>query len=190
MKTIRLAILGSTRGTDMLPIIAAIADQQLAATIAVVISNKEQAIILERARAHYLPAVFLDPTGLSRVEYDKLIQAELHKYQIDLVILIGYMRILSPALVNEWKNKIINVHPSLLPEFSGGMNNDVHAAVLAAGKSETGCTVHYVTTEVDAGPILLQKRCKVLPDDTVETLKTRVQQLEGAALIETIASFA
>ena len=190
MKTIRLAILGSTRGTDMLPIIAAIDQQQLAATIAVVISNKEQAVILQRARAHDLPAVFLDPTGLTRVAYDGLIQAELQRHQIDLVILIGYMRILSPAFVNEWKNKIINVHPSLLPEFSGGMNNDVHAAVLAAGKRETGCTVHYVTAEVDQGPILLQKRCPVLADDTVETLKTRVQELEGVALIETIASFA
>jgi phosphoribosylglycinamide formyltransferase-1 len=109
---------------------------------------------------------------------------------VELVVLIGYMRILSPEFVTAWENKIINVHPSLLPDFAGGMGNAVHQAVLDAGKAETGCTVHYVTEEVDAGPIVVQKRCAVLPDDTVESLKVKVQELEAVALIEAINQIA
>ncbi|MES2218693.1 MAG: phosphoribosylglycinamide formyltransferase [Pseudomonadota bacterium] len=189
MSGLRLAIMGSTRGTDMLPIIAAIAQRQLAASIECVISNKSAALILERARAHNIPALFIDPTDLSKPDYDQLLTDELRGRRIDLIILIGYMRILSADFTAAWPNKIINVHPSLLPEFAGGMNNDVHAAVLKAGKTETGCTVHYVTEQIDQGPILIQKRCSVLPTDTVESLKTRVQELEGQALIEAINLF-
>jgi phosphoribosylglycinamide formyltransferase-1 len=186
MSGIRLGILGSTRGTDMLPIIAAIEQQQLSASLACVISNKAGAQILERARAHHIPAFFIDPSAKSRVEYDELLTAELRRHRVELIILIGYMRILSADFIAEWRDKVINVHPSLLPEFAGGMNNDVHACVLQAGKQETGCTVHIVTAAVDEGPILIQKRCAVLPTDTVETLKARVQDLEGQALIEAI----
>ena len=189
MSKLRLAILGSTRGTDMLAIIAAIQQQRLAATLACVISNKESAGILQRARAEQIPALFINPQDLSRTAYDNLLTKELQLYQVDLIVLIGYMRILSAEFVTTWQHKIINVHPSLLPEFAGGMNNAVHAAVLQAGKTETGCTVHYVTEQIDQGPILIQKRCAVLPDDTVDTLKTRVQELEGIALVEAINVF-
>jgi phosphoribosylglycinamide formyltransferase-1 len=189
MKTLRLAILGSTRGTDMLAIIAAIQQQRLAATLTCVISNKESAVILQHAREADILAFYIDPNGLSRTAYDSLLTTELQRHQVDLIVLIGYMRILSTDFVITWHNKIINVHPSLLPEFAGGMNNDVHAAVLQAGKTETGCTVHYVTEQIDAGPILIQKRCSVFPDDTIDTLKTRVQALEGTALIEAIQLF-
>ena len=189
MKPLRIAILGSTRGTDMLPIMAAIDRQEINAAIVIVLSNKADAMILERARAGRLPARFMDPQGLDKVDYDATLSAALRHYAVDLIILIGYMRILTPSFVTTWRQKIINVHPSLLPEFAGGMNNDVHAAVLAAGKRETGCTVHYVTEAVDQGPIIVQKRCPVRPDDTVTTLKTRVQALEGMALLEAIATF-
>ena len=95
---------------------------------------------------------------------------------------VGYMRILSAEFVTEWNNKVINVHPSLLPAFAGKMDLEVHQAVL----DETGCTIHYVTPEVDEGPVLLQKKCAVLKNDTAESLKNRVQLLEGAALVEAI----
>lgn len=184
---LRLAILGSTRGTDMLALITAIAQKQLDASIEVVISNRSEAIILERARAHQIQTEFLSPKNLSREEYDQKISEVLQAHNIDLIVLIGYMRILSNTFVSEWQNKIINVHPSLLPAFAGGMDQNVHQEVLDAGVNETGCTVHYVTEEVDKGPILVQKKCAVLAEDTVESLKARVQQLEGKALIEAIS---
>lgn len=183
-----LGILGSTKGTDMLAVIAAIKARQLDAQINVVISDKAQAIILDRAKEHHLPAEFIDPKGLSRTGYDKKISDLLHQYQVKWVVLIGYMRILSNEFVNEWRNHIINVHPSLLPAFAGGMNENVHQAVLTSGAKKTGCTVHYVTEEVDAGPIMIQKECPVLPGDTVESLKARVQKLEGEALVEAIGA--
>lgn len=185
---VRLAILGSTRGSNLVPILAAVREGRLHAEIAVVISNRDEAMILQRAKDASLPTLFIDPVGLSREEYDKKLHAVLAARQIDLIVLIGYMRILSPWFVSQWASKIINVHPSLLPAFAGLMNLDVHRAVLAEGALETGCTVHYVTAEVDAGPILVQKRCSVLAGDTPESLRDRVQLLEGDALIEAIAS--
>ncbi len=183
---IRLGIIGSTRGTDMLALIDAMQTKKLSASIEIVISNREHAIILERAREHHITAKFIDAKAVTRADYDELLSRELRAHAVDLVVLIGYLRILSPGFVNTWRNKIINVHPSLLPAFAGGMDGDVHAAVLAAGVQETGCTVHYVTEAVDAGPILIQKKCAVLAGDTPESLKTKVQQLEGAALIAAI----
>lgn len=185
---IRIGILGSTRGSSMLPIIDAIEKQQLSAAIAVVISNKPDAIILKAAAEHHLANEFINPEGMTREQYDQAVSASLHHHQVDLILLIGYMRILSHAFVQEWQNKILNVHPSLLPAFAGGMDLDVHRAVLESKANESGCTVHIVTEAVDAGPIVIQKRCTVLPTDTPESLKARVQALEGLALIEAIAA--
>lgn len=184
---IRLGILGSTRGTNLLAIVEAIQQQTLSASIAIVISNKADALILERAKSYHLPTQWVEAKGLTREAYDEKVSALLQDQAVDLVVLIGYMRILSEPFVKQWENKIINVHPSLLPAFAGMMDVDVHRAVLQAGVKETGCTVHYVTKEVDAGPIVTQLRCPVLTDDTPESLKTRVQALEGKALIEAIA---
>lgn len=185
---IRLGILGSTRGTHLATLVEAIAQHRLPASIEIVISNKANAPILERALAYQLPAQWVDGSGLTREAYDANISALLHEHGVQLVVLIGYMRILSDGFVNEWENKIINVHPSLLPAFAGKMDMEVHKAVLESGVKETGCTVHYVTSAVDAGPIILQKTCPVLANDTPESLKQRVQQLEGQAMIEAIAS--
>ena len=99
------------------------------------------------------------------------------------------MRILSERFVIDWYGKIINVHPSLLPKYAGGMNEDVHGQVLKAGLKETGCTVHLVTERVDEGPIFVQKKCPVLAEDTVSSLKERVQKLEGKALVEVIKNW-
>jgi phosphoribosylglycinamide formyltransferase 1 len=183
---IRLAVLGSTRGTNMLAVLQAIQQKRLSASINLVISNKADALILERAQSYGLMTQFVDAKGLSREAYDQQISTLLHDHHIDLVVLIGYMRILSAPFVNEWENKIINVHPSLLPAFAGKMDLDVHRAVLEAGVPETGCTVHYVTKDVDAGPIVLQRVTALLPGDTPERLKERVQALEGEALVEAI----
>ncbi len=183
---IRLGILGSTRGTNMLAIIDAIEKKKLSATIEIVISNKAEAMILERAKSYHLPTQFIDGKNIPREIFDQQVSKVLHDHQVDLVVLIGYMRILSADFVREWENKIINIHPSLLPAFAGKMDLDVHRDVLAAGVKETGCTVHFVTEEVDAGPIIVQKKCMVLDNDTPESLKSRVQSLEGEAMVEAI----
>lgn len=183
----RLGILGSTRGTNMLAIIEAIRKGALAARIELVISNKSDALILDRARANGLNAEYLNPASLSRSEYDQCLDQLLKKHQVDLLVLIGYMRILSADFVTQWDHQIINVHPSLLPAHAGLMDLTVHQAVLDAKDKETGCTIHYVTPEVDAGPILLQMKCPVLENDSAESLKERVQALEGPALIAAIS---
>lgn len=190
MKTLSLGILGSTRGTDMQAIIDAIEQKSVAANINIVVSNKKDAYILERARQYNIKSLFVDPKDKIRETYDQILSDIMHAEQAELIVLIGYMRILSTQFVRDWQSKIINVHPSLLPQFAGGIDSNVHQQVLDAGVHETGCTVHIVTEKVDAGPILVQKKCEVLVDDTVETLKSRVQLLEGQALIEAITLLA
>ncbi len=186
MSALRLGILGSTRGTNMQAIIEAIRANHLAASIQVVISNKEKSGILDKARAYHLPAIFLDPATLTRDAYDTAVSTVLLSHSVELILLMGYMRILSSAFVQTWQHNILNVHPSLLPAFAGGMDQDVHQAVIDSGATQSGCTIHYVTEEIDAGPILWQKQCVVLPHDTPMTLKARVQMLEAQAWIATL----
>lgn len=185
---IKLGILGSTRGTNLSTIVEAINQKKLNALIEIVISNKAEAKILDYAVSQQIKTQFIDAKNLTREAYDQQVSTVLQQYNVDLIVLIGYMRILSSDFVRQWKNKIINVHPSLLPAFSGLMDLQVHQAVIDSHAQETGCTVHYVTEAVDAGPIILQKRCKVLSTDTPQQLKERVQQLEGVALVEAIRS--
>ncbi|CAH0514202.1 unnamed protein product [Peronospora belbahrii] len=185
-KKLKLAVLGSTRGSSMQPIIDAIAAGDLNASIDIVVSDKAGAGILERAKTHGIESLFLSAKGLSRTEFDAQVSEALKKKNVDLVLLVGYMRILSVEFCKEWENKVLNVHPSLLPEFAGGMDLAVHSAVLDAKKTESGCTVHFVTEQVDAGPIAVQMKCSVLDTDTPESLKARVQSLEGAAFLHAI----
>ena len=183
-------MLGSTRGSSLQPIIDAIAAGTLNAKIAVIVTNKSDAGIINRAVTHNIPVVHIDAKGLSRVDYDKLVSKVLSDAGVQLVLMIGYMRITSPVFTQRWAGCCLNVHPSLLPEFAGGMDLQVHEAVLKARKTKTGCTVHLVTDEVDGGPIVVQKECLVNPDmDTAEDIKARVQPLEGLALIEAIEKF-
>jgi phosphoribosylglycinamide formyltransferase-1 len=170
-------------------VLDAVRAHTLDAQIALVVSDKPTAPILDRARLYKVPMQFMDPTGLAREDFDARVSAELRKAGVELVLLIGYMRILSHRFVDEWRGRLLNVHPSLLPAFGGLMNRKVHEAVLAAGVPETGCTIHQVTEEVDAGPIVLQKRCPVLPGDTVDTLKDRVQALEQLAFIDVLRNW-
>lgn len=183
---VRVGVLGSTRGTALQGVLDSIDHGSLDVAIPLVISNKETAVILERARRYRISAEFVSSVGLSRVEFDQKVSKMFRDHQVELILLIGYMRIVSAEFVNAWHGRLLNVHPSLLPAFAGLMNNDVHEAVLRSGVSETGCTIHQVTEEVDAGPIVLQKRCPVLPSDTVETLKERVQTLEQEAFVEVL----
>lgn len=182
----RIGILGSTRGTVMSSLIDAIRNKECRAEVALVISNKSDAPILENAKKQGVAADFIDPSGLSKDQYDQQLSDRFLKEAVDLIILIGYMRILSNPMVTAWQNKIINTHPSLLPAFAGGMDLNVHQMVIDANVKESGCTIHYVTEALDAGPIILQKKCIVLPTDTAEHLKARVQALESIALIEVI----
>ena len=110
----------------------------------------------------------------------------LEEHNVDLILLIGFMRILSQGFCHRWQDKILNVHPSLLPKYAGGMDTNVHEEVLLNGDLKTGCTIHFVTEDVDSGPILIQKSCAVEKSDTVETLKKKVQILEGQAFVEAI----
>ena len=186
MNTLKLGILGSTNGTDLQAILDAIDSGDLNAEVSVVLSNRENAYILERAENHNVPAFFLSHKEKSRKEFDEEMTSVLKNNNVDLVLLIGFMRILSAKFCQEWRDKLLNVHPSLLPKYAGGMDTNVHEEVLKNGETETGCTIHFVTDEVDGGPILVQKKCSVEPDETVETLKTKVQKLEGRAFIEAI----
>ena len=182
----KLAVLGSTKGTDLVPVIGAERSGSLSASVDVVISNNESSGILKKARYYGIENYFICHKNKKRGVFDFEMSQILENKKIDLILLIGFMRILSPGFVDRWGGKIINVHPSLLPKYAGGMNNDVHESVLAAGDKETGCTIHLVTKEVDGGPILLQKSCPVFENDSVESLKERVQELEGKAFIEVI----
>jgi len=183
---VKLAVLGSTNGTDLVPVVGAERSGSLSASVDVIISNNESSGILKKARHYGIENYFICHKNKKRGVFDFEMSQILENKKIDLILLIGFMRILSPGFVNRWGGKIINVHPSLLPKYAGGMNNDVHESVLAAGDKETGCTIHLVTKEVDGGPILLQKSCPVFENDSVESLKERVQELEGKAFIEVI----
>ena len=186
---IQLGILGSTKGTDLKAIHEAINQKVLNAKISVIISNRPNAYILKRADNYNIPNCFISSKNKSRTEFDSEISSKLKLHQVDLVLLIGFMRILSFEFCEEWNNKVLNVHPSLLPKYAGGMDINVHEQVLKNKERETGCTIHLVTKDVDMGPILLQKKCTINNDDTAESLKDRVQKLEGEAFIEVIKSF-
>ena len=183
---IKLGVIGSTNGTDLQVILDAIGSGKLNAEVSVVLSNQKNAYILERAENHNVPVVFTSHKGKSRKEFDAELTAVLQEYGVNLVLLIGFMRILSAEFCRRWQDRLLNVHPSLLPKYAGGLDTNVHEEVLKNGDPETGCTVHFVTDEVDGGPILIQKECNVEAHDTVETLKTKVQKLEGEAFIEAI----
>ena len=183
---IKLGVLGSTKGTDLQKIIETEKLGQLKAKLSVVISNKKDAYILERAKAYNIPAIHISLKNKTREMFESRVTLALEKYHVDLILLIGFMRILSAEFCQTWKNKIINVHPSLLPKYSGGMDSSVHEQVLKSKDIESGCTIHYVTEQVDAGQIIMQKRCQIEKNETIETLKSKVQQLEGEAFVQVI----
>lgn len=162
-KKLRIGVLGSTRGTALIRVIEACASGKLHAEIVAVVSNKSDAQILDKGRALGVTVTtkFISSKGLTREQYDAECTSALVGAGAELVLLVGYMRILSKAFCDFWANKCINVHPSLLPKHAGGMDLAVHQAVIDAGESESGCTIHMVTEAVDGGPIVVQKVVKV-----------------------------
>ncbi|MGI4831220.1 MAG: phosphoribosylglycinamide formyltransferase [Janthinobacterium lividum] len=189
-ESLRVGVLGSTRGTALQGVLDALEDGTLSdVELALVVSDKPGAHILERAGDAGFDTLHLSPTGLEREIYDAEVTAAFEEAQVDLILMIGYMRIVTRGFVEDWRGRLLNVHPSLLPAFAGLMNRRVHEAVLASGVHETGCTVHQVTEDVDAGEIVLQMRCPVLEGDTVESLKDRVQALEQQAFVEALQNW-
>jgi phosphoribosylglycinamide formyltransferase-1 len=170
--TRRIGVLISGRGSNLQAILDAMHRGHLNATVAVVISNRAEAPGLLRARDAGVPGEVLDHRGFrTRSEYDAALVERLRHYEVGLVCLAGFMRLLSPVFVNAFPHAILNVHPSLLPAFPGV---DAQRQALAHGVKVAGCTVHFVTEELDAGPIVLQSAVPVLPDDTAETLAARI----------------
>lgn len=173
---LRLVVLISGSGTNLQAIIDAIANGLLPARLVAVISNRPLAAGLQRAARAGIPHVALDHTQYSsREAFDAALQYQIDQFEPDWVVLAGYMRLLSTTFVEHYRSRMVNIHPSLLPEYKG---LDTHARVLAAGDREHGCSVHLVTPELDDGAILGQRRVNVLPGDTVQTLSERVQREE------------
>ena len=172
----RLVILISGSGSNLQAFIDAIQAGALDAKIACVISNKPGVFGLERASKAGIPtAVLVHQDFASREDYDKALLTEVQKHTPDLVILAGFMRILTPAFVTPLYGKLINIHPSLLPKYPG---LHTHQRALDAGDSEAGVTVHFVSAELDGGPVIIQARVPILPNDDADTLGARVLEKE------------
>jgi phosphoribosylglycinamide formyltransferase-1 len=167
----RLGILLSGRGSNFEAIADSIVAGRIDGEIAVVIANRPEAPGLEIARGRSLPAVCLPSKGLDREVYDRQLVDELNKHDVELVCLAGFMRLLSAHFVRAFPNRILNIHPSLLPAFPG---LDAQYQALQHGVKIAGCTVHFVDENLDAGPIILQASVPVLDDDTVESLSERI----------------
>jgi phosphoribosylglycinamide formyltransferase-1 len=181
----RLGILLSGRGSNFVAIAQAIRERRLlGAEIAVVLSNREDAQGLEAARGMGLVAIAVPSAGRKRAEHDAEMIARLHQHKVELVCLAGYMRILTPEFVQAFPNRILNVHPSLLPAFPG---LDAQAQALEYGAKVAGCTVHFVDEAVDHGAIVVQRPVPVRDDDTAETLSARILEQEHLAYPEAIA---
>jgi phosphoribosylglycinamide formyltransferase-1 len=168
---VRLGILISGRGSNFEAISNSIARRKLDAEIAIVISNRASAPGLEIARERGIPIRVIASRGLEREAYDNLLIDELRTHDVDLVCLAGFMRLLSATFIRAFANRVLNIHPSLLPAFPG---LDAQRQALEHGVKITGCTVHYVDEFLDSGPIVIQAAVPVLDDDTVESLSARI----------------
>ena len=184
MREEKLGILCSGRGSNLASIIEAIERGEIPAEIAVVIADKRDAYALERARAKGIPAVAVVYRDYAeRADFERAMLDELHAHDVTLVVLAGFMRILSPVFVHAYTGRILNIHPALLPSFPGA---HAHRDALAYGVKVSGCTVHFVDEGMDSGPIILQASVPVMEDDTEETLAARVLEQEHRIFPEAI----
>lgn len=193
MSQLKIAILASGRGSNFEAILNNIKSGKLDATIRVVISNKASAGALEIARTNQLPAIHLSSKDFpDQEQFDQRLLAILRQYDVDFIVLAGYLKMLSPFIVREFKHRILNIHPALLPSFGGkGMyGHHVHQAVLDYGCKVTGVTVHLVDEEYDTGPPVLQRCVPVEDDDTADTLAARVLKVEHQIYTEALQLFA
>ena len=185
---IRLVVLISGNGSNLQAIIDNIATNSLPAEVLAVISNKADAYGLQRAAKAGIPQHVLSNTDFSnRQHYDQALKELIDQYQPDLVVLAGFMRILSDEFVKHYAGRLLNIHPSLLPKYKG---LNTHQRVLDAGDKEHGCSVHFVTPELDDGPVILQATVPVKENDTAETLAARVHEEEHRIYPEAIRLFA
>jgi len=192
MDALRVAVLASGRGSNLQAVIDAIEAGTVQAKIVAVISNKKEAPALERARRHGLSALFVDPkpyTGRpdSREAYDRELLDVLQRHDVELVLLAGYMKIVTRVLVEAFANRMMNIHPSLLPSFPG---LDVQKKAIEWGCKLAGCTVHFVTEGVDEGPIILQAAIPILDGDTPDTLAARILEKEHKLYPRAVQLFA
>jgi len=184
-KPLSLGVLASGKGSNIVTVANAIAQGKLNAVIKVVIYNKAQAVVQQKAKDLGIPTVFCNHRNYSsREAFDHVLGDTLKAYGVDWVVMAGWMRVVTPVLINAFPDHIINIHPSLLPSFKG--INGVEQA-LAAGVKVTGCTVHLVEPELDSGPIIMQAAVPVIEGDTTETLHQRIQQQEHHILPSAIA---
>jgi phosphoribosylglycinamide formyltransferase 1 len=180
----KIAVLISGRGSNMQSIVAACKRGYINANVSLILSNRAEAPGLEFARSENIETVVLPHKAFPvREDYDRQVVDILHQKQIDLICLAGFMRLLSSVFVTAFPNRILNIHPALLPSFPG-----LHAQRQAVeyGVKVTGCTVHFVDEGLDSGPIILQKTLEVKPDDTEETLSERLLPLEHATYVEAL----
>jgi phosphoribosylglycinamide formyltransferase-1 len=189
---LRIAVLASGRGSNLQAIIDGIEAGQVHAHLVAVISNKQDAVALERARKHGVRDIFVDPKLFagrsdSREAYDHALREVLEKHDVELVLLAGYMRIVTGFLVNAFANRMMNIHPSLLPSFPG---LDVQRKAIEWGCKLAGCTVHFVTEGVDEGPIILQAAVPVFDRDTPEILAARILEQEHKIYPRAVQLFA
>ncbi|MEI3229232.1 MAG: phosphoribosylglycinamide formyltransferase [Lachnospiraceae bacterium] len=177
---LKIAVLVSGGGTNLQAVMDAIDDQTITNTkIEVVISNNKNAYALERAAKKGIPNLCISPKDFAdRAEFNRAFLEKLNSYHVDLVVLAGFLVVIPPEMIAEYKNKIINIHPSLIPSFcgTGYYGLKVHEGVLERGVKVTGATVHFVDEGTDTGPIILQKAVEVQSDDTPEILQRRVME--------------
>ena len=180
----KIGILISGRGSNMVALVDAVKSGEIPdSEVAVVISDKPNAAGLAKAKERGVETVAIERNKRSREEHDAEIIAELKNRDIELVCLAGYMRLLSPSFIQAFPDRIINIHPSLLPAYPG---LDVHEQVIAAGEKVSGCTVHFVNEDLDAGPIILQREVEVKEGDTPETLSARILEKEHALYVDAV----
>ena len=192
MSVLRLGVFVSGRGSNLQAIIDAIEAGTVRAEIAVVVSNKQGVPALERAERHGLTTVFLDPKSVAgtpdpRQAYDRKLLETLQSHRVQLVVLAGYMKIVTPVLIDAYESRIMNIHPSLLPSFPGLR---AQQQAVDHGVKVAGCTVHFVTEGMDTGPIILQRAVPVEKGDTADTLSERILKEEHGLLPRAIQLFA
>lgn len=183
-----IGIIISGRGSNMAAIVDAVASGVIAdSRVAVVISDKAEAAGLGKARERGIKTSIVERSGRTREEHDAEIVAELRNNEVELVCLAGYMRLLSPGFIHSFPNRIVNIHPSLLPSFRG---LDAQKQAVEYGVKVSGCTVHFVDEDLDNGAIILQRTVELLDNDTAETLSARILEHEHAAYIEAVKRIA
>ena len=188
MNKTRIGILISGRGTNMESIITSCKQNEIPADVVVVISNKSDALGLKKAKEFNIPTVVIDHSGYStREEFDEKVRDKLLEFNVELVCLAGFMRIISSVLIDAFKNKIMNIHPALLPAFPG---LNVQKKAIKYGVKFSGCTVHFVDNKVDHGPIVVQAVVPVLPDDDEDSLSARILASEHKIYSRAIQLFA